>query len=973
MFRIKAEPGVTSQANGAATRAQSVVQLDSATPSERSLARRQARSHAPSIDTRFQPQSISGHDTLDDDGDVVLMEVRPTPLKPERERERALESITSQSFQSSYMGPNRSLIDIGQKLKDINDALGELQARGIQHVASLPELVLVGDQSSGKSSLMSAIAGLSLPRSSGVCTRCPIHIRVSRSEEWSCRVFLKGDYEFVKPPRPLTERDVTMSNKFPPWVKLDPSRQTRQEFKTVRDQFDSEQIETVLRCAQVAILNPEDDYRRFIPKLKGEATDSVREQILQQVKKAEEAPLTQFSPNTVALEVKGPDLADLNFYDLPGVFVNAKRAEDIFLEKVVQNLTREYIARPSAIILCAVPMNLDAENSLAMKLIRGARAESRCIGVMTKADLLPKDDNDAANWLSMLDGQIHRTGHGYFITSRQGSDLEEQNKMEEAFFHRTADATGEWPDVFDAFGERCGVEKLKAFLSLRLGEEFAKILPEVKCKVDCRLQAIDKQLMQYPDPPPNPELAIMRSLTEFIIHVKNRITDPIFQSMWDREICDPFKATILSLKPKFNVIRDQPRQEPTRAFIDLSGDNPTASPTINRKRGAPVLNPVQSTPKRVRSHVVKTETPDGPVFPSTPNHHRTATPVALTPSRGLRSKSLMDIRNLIRNTAIPGQPDVIFGGVYEPLSMEATRTWEPHLVAFINHTFTLLQREILTLLSAAFSQLKNRAAYHESLTHMRAFLETLKTSLHTQLQTLHHLETQRLFTKDVDALKRNKSSELRHLTRHRNHFRIAAAQSSPSDDNNDDSQASMPHLPKWETLTEEQRRSEETRMAKDLVKLGPDPFEQELKVAAYIRGYYLTAANRFVDYAAMCVMSGLLPRVASEVESFLLERLGLNTGATVEVLQRLMGEGPEIEQRRSDLRVEMETLDGAMKIIVDLETREREQQAGAASQFGNGFDASQQQAESVLMELGKGSGLNGDGMPQYPATAFGDA
>ncbi|EAQ91648.1 hypothetical protein CHGG_03583 [Chaetomium globosum CBS 148.51] len=146
-----------------------------------------------------------------------------------------------------------------------------------------------------------------------------------------------------------------------------------------RDHF----IEIVLRCAQVAILNPSTHYQVFIPKLKGEASDNTREQHLEQVKKKEERSEAQFSPNTRALEVKGPDLVDLNFYDFPGVFITARRSEEIFLERVVQNLTREYISLPSAIILCAVPMNQDTENSLALKVIRGQHAQNRGLGVMT--------------------------------------------------------------------------------------------------------------------------------------------------------------------------------------------------------------------------------------------------------------------------------------------------------------------------------------------------------------------------------------------------------------------------------------------------------------------------------------------------------------------------------------------------------------------------------------------------------------
>ncbi|KAL2194416.1 P-loop containing nucleoside triphosphate hydrolase protein [Corynascus similis CBS 632.67] len=959
MPRIKQESG---RVRSIAT-PDSIPDIQSETPSEQVQRLRPIRSAAPSIDTRVRASTASGLPEVveDEDDDLMMMEVRHNP-KAEPDL-----ILGSQSVQGSFVGANRALRGIGQKLKDINDALGELQARGIQHVASLPELVLVGDQSSGKSSLMSAIAGLSLPRSTGTCTRCPIHIRVSRADEWSCRVFLKQDYEFCPPNHPLTERDVTAANKFPPWVKLDPSRQARREFKTVRDQLDSEEIETVLRCAQVAILNPSTHYQFFIPKSRGEVPDSTRQQHLEQVKKKEERAEAQFSPNTVALEVKGPDLADLNFYDLPGVFMTARRAEDSFLERVVQNLTREYISRQSAIILCAVPMNQDSENSFALKIIKAQRAQNRCIGIMTKADLLPSEDGAASRWLAMLNGEAHQTGLGYFITSRQGSDLEEQNKMEEAFFNRTADATGDWPEAFDDFKEKCGVEKLKAFLSRKLGEEFAKILPEVKQKVETRLYDIDNQLKKYPDPPPNPELEIHKSLAEFTIGVKNRVTNQDFVSAWDARFGEPFKKFIIGLKPKFNVKDNAKASKPI--CIDLENDSPSSSPTA-RKRSAPTMDPTESsaTPKRQRAQqangIVKTEPQDNP-FALTPSHVRSGTPS--TPSRGGRSKSLMDIRSLIRRAAIPGQPGLISATVYEPLYTEAAKTWAPHLEWFINSTFAFLQAEILSILDAAFAHLKNRAVYKESLEHMRVFIESQKAELRTQLLFIYKLESQRLCTKDEETLKRHQASEMKILVRHRNHFRIAAF-------NGEELRA----VPKMEDMTDEERKQEEAKMSKELRNLGPDPFEPELAVAAYIRGYYLTAANRFVDYVSIHVMSGLLPRVASVIEnSYLHERLGLtDRSATHEVLQRLMSEGPEIEQKRRDLRAEKETLDGAMDIIVNLERREREQAAAAAagaspSQYGSAFDHGSQ-ADSLL-EVGHPNAVAGDRGTIYSATAFGDA
>jgi hypothetical protein len=253
---------------------------------------------------------------------------------------------------------------------------------------------------------------------------------------------------------------------------------------------------------------------------------------------------------------------------------------------------------------------------------------------------------------------------------------------------------------------------------------------------------------------------------------------------------------------------------------------------------------------------------------------------------------------------------------------------------------------------------------------MQAFIEEQRTELKKQLQQIYQLEEQRLFTKDEDALRRNQAAELKILTRHRNHFRIAAH-------NGEDA----PVVPKVDNMSDEELRQEEIRMVKELKNLGPDPFEPELAVAGYIRGYYLTAANRFVDYVCIHVMSGLLPRVASVIDTYLQDKLGLTTRATTqEVLQRLMSEGPEIEQKRRDLRAEKETLDGAMDIIVNLERREREQAAAAAaaaasvpSPYGNGFDASQAESMASLDAAGHANGVGADRRTDYSATEIGHA
>ncbi|EOA34270.1 hypothetical protein CARUB_v10021784mg [Capsella rubella] len=72
----------------------------------------------------------------------------------------------------SYNDRIRPLLDTVDKLRNLN-----VMREGIQ----LPTIVVVGDQSSGKSSVLESLAGISLPRGQGICTRVPLVMRLQRS------------------------------------------------------------------------------------------------------------------------------------------------------------------------------------------------------------------------------------------------------------------------------------------------------------------------------------------------------------------------------------------------------------------------------------------------------------------------------------------------------------------------------------------------------------------------------------------------------------------------------------------------------------------------------------------------------------------------------------------------------------------------------------------------------------------------
>jgi hypothetical protein len=151
--------------------------------------------------------------------------------------------------------------------------LGRLDGKAF--AISLPKIVLVGNQSSGKSSLIEAISEISVPRDTDTCTKCPMEVRIcEEGGPWCCKVSLRRQHE-----RPV-------------------------HFKTIHNK---KEVENVLRMAQRAILNPSVDLEVFY-----EEPCNV----------TSEAP--EFSEDTVLVEITGASM-NITFIDLPGLISVEKK------------------------------------------------------------------------------------------------------------------------------------------------------------------------------------------------------------------------------------------------------------------------------------------------------------------------------------------------------------------------------------------------------------------------------------------------------------------------------------------------------------------------------------------------------------------------------------------------------------------------------------------------------------------------
>ena len=63
------------------------------------------------------------------------------------------------------------------------EKIDELFTRGVGQYVALPQIVVVGDQSSGKSSVLEGLTNLPFPRDSGLCTRFATQIIFRRQQE----------------------------------------------------------------------------------------------------------------------------------------------------------------------------------------------------------------------------------------------------------------------------------------------------------------------------------------------------------------------------------------------------------------------------------------------------------------------------------------------------------------------------------------------------------------------------------------------------------------------------------------------------------------------------------------------------------------------------------------------------------------------------------------------------------------------
>jgi GTPase SAR1 family protein len=491
-------------------------------------------------------------------------------------------TFSSQRFKIAVKAKMATAIDhLAAEMKPMLLTIKKLTHYGVDSIAdvSIPKIVMVGDQSTGKSSLVEALAEIQVPRGSGTCTRCPLEISVLQHPgPWTADIRLLRKWE-PAPHDAKADNDGDFSGWSESQASIPPVH-----FATVTNKSE---LEHAIRLAQLANLNPTEDPKHFAA-LEADVAQKLSLQTH-----------LQFSPNPVMIEIKGEELPNLSFVDLPGIISQSDAG--YHLVTLVRNLAKYHMKQKNTLVLLVISMESDVMNSAASGLVSEVGAADRCVGVLTKPD---RRDDSVTQYQEVLSGQKFKLDLGYFITKQPATHMlneisYDQARAEETEFFKTP----EWQKQFPHSIDRQGTRKLQCALSKQLVAIAKSSIPEIGVKIAEKLKTIEEQLSHLPEPTKAPRHEIEKIVTEFdrtvgkvfsCSHSEGKISD--IRSIWKDEVKN-FKDEILEqLRPKlvYGVDLDEPTRKRKRKQCETATFR-TPSSSKNVKSESEIIDLDDST------------------------------------------------------------------------------------------------------------------------------------------------------------------------------------------------------------------------------------------------------------------------------------------------------------------------------------------------------------------------------------------
>ena len=323
---------------------------------------------------------------------------------------------------------------------NIIDLFEKMRNSKVSRHVSLPQLIVCGDQSSGKSSVLQAVAGIPFPHSSVQCTRFATEVVLRRAITESVNVSIRPyDIDSWSPPQR---------------ARLDSFGRNLNSINDIH-----------------GLISGAGEYMSFSPG-------------------------SGFSKDVLQIEIAGPTQIPLILVDLPGLIRNGPDVA------VVDELVDEYMRNPRTTILVVISATSDFDVQGVLDRAKLADPERRrTLGIITKPDKLDRGLASERTFVRLAqnehpDMKFHLGWHvlmnGHSADGHNRVDFEQRDANERAFFQQ--------PPWSTLGPKNLGVAALRTRLSDRLLEHVKRELKDVKADIESAISKCERELADMGEP-----------------------------------------------------------------------------------------------------------------------------------------------------------------------------------------------------------------------------------------------------------------------------------------------------------------------------------------------------------------------------------------------------------------------------------------------------------------------------------------
>ncbi|XP_007531815.1 dynamin-1-like protein isoform X8 [Erinaceus europaeus] len=346
-----------------------------------------------------------------------------------------------------------ALIPVINKLQDVFNTVGA-------DIIQLPQIVVVGTQSSGKSSVLESLVGRDLlPRGTGIVTRRPLILQLVHVAPEDKRK-TSGEENGVEAEE---------------WGKfLHTKNKLYTDFDEIRQEIESET-------------------ERISGSNKG------------------------VSPEPIHLKIFSPNVVNLTLVDLPGMTKVPVGDQPKDIELQIRELILRFISNPNSIILAVTAANTDMATSEALKISREVDPDGRrTLAVITKLDLM----DAGTDAMDVLMGRVIPVKLGIIgVVNRSQLDINNRKSVSDSIRDEYAFLQKKYPSL----ANRNGTKYLARTLNRLLMHHIRDCLPELKTRINVLAAQYQSLLNSYGEPVDDKSATLLQLITKFATEYCNTI------------------------------------------------------------------------------------------------------------------------------------------------------------------------------------------------------------------------------------------------------------------------------------------------------------------------------------------------------------------------------------------------------------------------------------------------------------------